>query len=364
MSVRVLEVLGHSAGGIARHVHQVVEGLGARPSLELEIAGPSLVAARFDRPILDLDIPDGITGHRRAMRSLKAILGSGDFSVVHAHGLRAGLDTVLAAEGTTPVLVTLHNLVTPDASWLKRWLFRRAERTIACRAHLTFVVSKDMEEHLKRVAPNCATRLETLHAAIGDPPRVGRDRSAVRAELEVPQGAALVVTVTRLAPQKDLTTMLEALSRLEREAVLAVVGEGPLETELRSAADGLGISERVRFTGFRIDAPDIIAAADAFCMSSTWEAVALAAQEAVLLGVPVVATAVGGLVELIEDGVSGRLVPPRDPDALAAALEDVLADPQRGLEFAAEAKRRSERTFSKDAMLDRLERAYLEAARA
>lgn len=364
MTVKVLQVLGRSAGGIARHVGQVVEGLGDRAPLALDIAGPAELTARFARPVIDVDIPNGLLGHRRAVRELRGIIGSGGYSVVHAHGLRAGLDSALAGRDLAPVLVTLHNLVKPETSGAMTPLFRRAERSLICRAAHTFVVSRDMEQQLGLAAPRCAGRLETLHAAIGDPPRVVRDRQSVRSELGTPLGSDLIVTVTRLAPQKALPVMLEAFARLRREAVLAIVGEGPLESKLRDKATSLGVSSRVRFMGFRTDAPDLIAAADVFCLSSTWEAVALAAQEAVLLGVPVVATRVGGLVELIEDGISGRLVPSGEPAALSAALEDLLSNPERASAFAAEARRRVAASFSRAVMLDRLEVAYLEAAGA
>jgi glycosyltransferase involved in cell wall biosynthesis len=185
----------------------------------------------------------------------------------------------------------------------------------------------------------------------------------VRAELGVRDGDGLVVTASRLAPQKDLPVMFEALASAETPFVLAILGTGPQEAELRRAAAGLGIAERVRWLGFRPDVADYVAAADVFCLSSVWEGVPLAAQEAILLGVPVVATAVGGMPELVEDAVTGRLVPPRDPAALASALRQVLASEALRKTFAEGARESLHLRFSTERMLARLAAEYRERAR-
>jgi glycosyltransferase involved in cell wall biosynthesis len=114
----------------------------------------------------------------------------------------------------------------------------------------------------------------------------------------------------------------------------------------------------VSFLGFRPDVADHIAAADAFSLSSLWEGVPLAAQEAILLGTPVVGTDVGGMRELISNKVSGRLVPPGDPVALAAALDEVLSSPERAAAYARAARDGLHERFSTDAMLERLREAY------
>jgi glycosyltransferase involved in cell wall biosynthesis len=154
--------------------------------------------------------------------------------------------------------------------------------------------------------------------------------------------------------------MLNAVARLEDDALLAVLGTGPLEDELRRLARALHVEDRVRFLGFRKDVADHIAAADVFCLSSVWEACALAAQEAMQLGTPVVSSDGGGMPELITDRVSGRLVPVGDADALARALHEVLASGKDRARYTTEARARLRERFSTDEMLDRLERVYLE----
>ena len=171
----------------------------------------------------------------------------------------------------------------------------------------------------------------------------------------------MIVTVGRLAPQKDLATMIESVALLN-EGTLAIVGEGPLESELRRFADERGVSSRLRFVGFRDRAHDYIASADVFCLSSVWEAVYLAAQEAVSLCVPVVATDTGGIRELIEDGSTGLLVSPGDPATLARSIAAVLADPAAAKRRADLAKSLYEGRFGLESMLGELERVYRELA--
>jgi glycosyltransferase involved in cell wall biosynthesis len=158
--------------------------------------------------------------------------------------------------------------------------------------------------------------------------------------------------------------MLHALALLSRPSVLAVLGVGPLESELRSLAERLNLDERVRWLGFRDDIADHLAAADIFCLSSVWEGVPLAAMEAIQLGTPVVATAVGGMPELVTDGHSGRLVEPGVPRSIADALREVLSDDDARKRYVENARTDLEKNFSTDRMLVRLREAYLGATRA
>ncbi|HYY44305.1 MAG TPA: glycosyltransferase, partial [Actinomycetota bacterium] len=170
--------------------------------------------------------------------------------------------------------------------------------------------------------------------------------------------ARIVVTVARLVPQKALDVLLAAVALLPDDVHLAIVGDGRLRGELETHARASGIAPRAHFLGYKPDAADYVAAADVFCLSSVWEAVPLAAQEAVLLGVPVVATDVGGLRELVEDGTSGRLTAPKDPQALASALKEVLFDPRIARTYAHRALEDYVARFSRARMLQDLAAIY------
>jgi glycosyltransferase involved in cell wall biosynthesis len=364
--IRVLQVLGRSAGGIARHVAQITAALDAEDLFAVDVAAPDGLPVALPKHRTVVDIPEGPRGHRRAVQELERRIAGAGYEVVHAHGLRAGMDAGRAARtaGAYRVL-TVHNLVRPEVvGRIRASLYRVAEPLAVALTDRTFAVSADVAESMARRAPRAAGRIEVLHLGVGDAPPVTRRADDVRSSLDVPEGGRLIVTASRLAPQKALDVLLAALSLLPPRVVLAVLGEGELEEELRRRAKSLGVDGRVRWLGFRSDLPDHIAAADVFCLSSVWEGVPLAAQEAILLGTPVVATGVGGMAELIADRRSGRLVPPGDPEALAGALRQTLEDPAAAREWARASLEHVKRSFSTRAMLERLKAAYLEGVHA
>jgi glycosyltransferase involved in cell wall biosynthesis len=186
----------------------------------------------------------------------------------------------------------------------------------------------------------------------------------VRASLGLDPADPLLVTVARLAPQKALGVMLEAVGKLRPPAHLVVVGDGPLREELIRAADDMGVAPRVSFLGWRDDVAEFVAAADVFCLSSIWEGVPIAAMEAILLGVPIVSTDVGGMRELVPDEDTGRLVPTGDADALAREIETLLRSERTRKEIAGAARTHLDREFSTERMLARLASIYRELAGA
>ena len=359
---RVLQVLGRSAGGIARHVAFLSRSLRERGLAAVEIAGPPDLPVQMPRPFHEVTIPDGpLFGHRSAIKRLRHIIEQGDFDVVHAHGLRAGIDAGTAARPlSVTVLLTVHNLVRADITGsLKARLYRGAEKLAVRRADRVFCVSEEIGGHLRATVPHAADRIEVLYLGVGAAPESTATRAEIRDELGLDDRTRLVVTASRLASQKALPVMFEAIAGLP-DALLAVLGEGPLEAELRAVAERLAPG-RVRFLGFRDTVVDHIRAADAFCLSSVWEGVPLAAQEAILVGTPIVATAVGGMPELIEDRVSGRLVPKNDAAALRKALSEVLGGGDIVGTYTERARMDLLERFSTDKMIERLTRAYREA---
>ena len=355
---RVLQVLGNSTGGIARHVAQVTEHLDG-DGFTVDIAGPPGLPLAMPKPLHHVSIPNGpVRGHRTAIRRLRAVVETHGYDVLHAHGLRAGIDAALAARGLAPVLLTVHNVVHRDVAGPARALLYKPAESAAVRlTDHTFTVSREIARRLERVR-GARSKIEVLYLGIGDAPPTSRSRSEIRSELGAE--GPLLVTASRLAPQKALHVMFDACARLDSPFTLAVLGTGPLEGRLRDAAARAGVGERVRWLGFRDDVADYIAAADVFCLSSVWEGVPLAAQEAVLLGVPIVGTSVGGMPELVDDAVTGRLVPPGDPAALADALRQVLSNDVLRTGFAAAARARLAERFSTEKMLARLAAGYRE----
>lgn len=171
-------------------------------------------------------------------------------------------------------------------------------------------------------------------------------------------GRRVIATVARLDAVKDLGTLLTAVARLP-DAELRLVGDGPERPALQELATALGLGARVRFLGYRRDVAAILDGADVFALSSLTEGMSLAVLEAMAAGLPVVGTRVGGMPDVVDDGVTGLLVPSRDPAALAAALRGLLDDPSRRAAMGAAGRARVEARFSLAATAE----AYLAAYR-
>jgi sugar transferase (PEP-CTERM/EpsH1 system associated) len=202
-----------------------------------------------------------------------------------------------------------------------------------------------------------------------------------RAALCLPLHTPLIGTVSRAHPVKGLDVLLEAFARLLHSptdaqqisnltnirpfvssplADLLIVGDGPQLGALQAQAVGLGLGERVHFLGSRNDVPQVLAALDVFVLPSLHEGMPNAILEAMAAGLPVVATAVGGAPEVVVDGVSGLIVPPRDPLALADALSRLLDDAALRDRMGAAGRQRVEENFSQARMVRETERLYQE----
>lgn len=157
-------------------------------------------------------------------------------------------------------------------------------------------------------------------------------RTETRKRFGIPFDAPLIGSVGRLHPQKGYSDLLAALVLVRNRAPatrLLLIGDGKLRSDLEAQAQATGLSESVIIAGTRTEIPEILAAFDLFVLPSVWEGMPNAVLEAMFSELPVVATMVGGTPEVVHDGVTGLLVPPGDPEALAKTIETLLADPDR-----------------------------------
>lgn len=164
----------------------------------------------------------------------------------------------------------------------------------------------------------------------------------LRRELGISAEAPVVGTAAVLRPQKALEVLLEAFARLPTAAHLLIAGDGPCRGRLEEHAERLGLSGRAHFIGRRDRVTTVLDAVDVAAMSSDFEGTPLFAFECMAHGTPLVCTSVGGLPEVLADGVSARLVPPRDPAAMASAIGELLANPALRSSLAAAARERVE----------------------
>ena len=211
-------------------------------------------------------------------------------------------------------------------------------------------------------------RVEVLIHGIDIDSVAGRapQRDGKRAELGFGPDAIVVVTVANLRHEKAYDVLLKAAAQATAnrpDLHFVSVGQGPLASEMKERCIRLGLGEdKFRFLGFRDDVHDLLAAADIFCLASRNEGLPVALMEAYALGLPVVATRVGGLPDVVEQGRSGMLVAPEDPGALAAAIVAVAADPGRRANMRRRASELS-RQFDSRVSVRRLEAVYEEISR-
>jgi sugar transferase (PEP-CTERM/EpsH1 system associated) len=186
-------------------------------------------------------------------------------------------------------------------------------------------------------------------------------RREAREALGLPADGPVVGTVGRLDPVKDHAGLVRAFATLMRaypDAVLVVAGDGPCHHELAGLVTELGAGRRVRLLGERRDVPQLLTAMDLFVLPSIAEGMSNTILEAMATGLPVVATKVGGTQELVEDGATGRLVPPKDPRALAEAIAGYLDDPHLRTIHGKASRQRVSESFGLDGMCHAYENVY------
>ena len=213
--------------------------------------------------------------------------------------------------GTTPRAVLLRTL----GSALERWGEARADAVVCLTPRLARRLAEDGVDE---------ARLHVIPSGV-DPVLFSTSRPDPVADVGHPR----VVFVGRMAPQKGAHTLVQAIPMLRHSAAhLLLVGDGPQRADLERAAARLGIADRVRVTGFvpHEEVPAFLAHADVLALPSFYEELGSVLVEAMQVGLPIVASSVGGIPEVLTDGVTGRLVPPGDPRALATAIDEVLAD--------------------------------------
>lgn len=264
--------------------------------------------------------------------------------LIHCHNPGMAVVTSLATlrRRRRPALVSVQGVAEEDYPATARALRLAGMPSVACGPGVAAALAEHGVE-VKRTIVNSV--------APAPPPA---DRGQLLREWELSPEAHLIVNVGRLVPQKNQALAIRALVHLPG-AALAILGEGPLRSELEREAVQARVADRVVLAGARADARAVMGAADAVVTSSHWEGLPLVGLEALAAGTPLVATEVRGVRELLVDGETGLLVEPDDAAALAAALRRVLEDPElaRGLE---ERGRRLAAQYSEEEMV----RAFLE----
>ena len=330
-------------GGLGEGIEVTV--IGSPPDLIRQIAGvrPG-TATRELAPVADKFDVVGIARHVAAVRRLRldVLHVSCDNPWTAPYGLLAGILT------RTPTVATVHG---PAPAWGRRqqWLARRIAPHVAGYVSVSMASSRVTASALHLPAGS----VRTIYNGVTLPTEL-----APRQE-----GAEPVIgAVSRFSPEKGLDVLIEAFALVGRGR-LVVIGDGDERPRLESLVEARGLADRVLFTGWLTGPWAAQWAFDALVVPSRSEGFGLAVVEAMLAGIPVVATDVGGLPELIEQERTGLLVPADNPDALAGAIARVIDDPDQALQRADVAGVDARKRFSPAAMAAAYENLYEETAR-
>ncbi|MGC9544494.1 glycosyltransferase family 4 protein [Streptomyces sp. UG1] len=326
-SLRTVQVLGGGNAGSSAHVRSLASGLVAR-GVRVTVCAPVEADRTYDftgAGAEHVHVPR--SSDPASVAALRAVCADAD--LVHAHGLHASFRAVLALSGRrTPLVVTWHDRA--HAEGARAHLVRLLERRVVKAASVVLGTTSALVDRARRTGARDA-RL----AAVALPGRrrpVERDdpdrlRPKVRAELGA-TGRPLLMAVGSLERHRGYDVLLDASRawrRLDPVPLVVIAGEGSLRADLQRRIEAEELP--VRLIGRRDDVAELLAAADIALLPSSWESRSLLAQEALQACVPLVATDVGGLPELLGD--AAEIVPYGDPDALADAVVRLLGDPER-----------------------------------
>lgn len=300
-----------------------------------------------------------------ALERIVSLVRAQRYQVVHSHLFRADLYSALSAGRMGPdrprLVSTRHNddrfFLNPFVGIVHWWLSGSLDMIIAISDHVArFTIARGVQD--RRKVRRVYHGLDTDDARERE-----RERLRLRAELGVGADDFLVGNVGRLAPQKGQRHLVSAMPALLSRvpgAHLAIVGGGDLEPVLRALARELGVQERVHLLGARRDARAFMHAADAFAMPSIWEGFGIVLLEAMAAGLPIVASRVATIPEVVVDGETGILVPPGDANALADALATLALDRKLAGRYGAAGRRRLEQQFTLEKMVGDTESLYEE----
>ena len=311
-------------------------------------AEPAAVAALAEAGVRHVHVGRRSKWDVHRLAAVVALVRRERFDVVHTHLFGSNLWGALIGRACgVPVLIAHEHTWSYEGKPLRKWLDGRVIGRLVTR--FIAVSSRDAERmvSVEHVPAEKVITIPNAHV-----PRTGPVIGDLRAELGLGESAPLVAVVAVLRPQKALSVLLDAWARVLAalpDAHLVVAGEGDCLGELQQQTHELDITASVHFIGRRTDVDAILTAADVAAMSSDYEGTPLVVYECMANRAPLVATAVGGIPDIVQDGHTGVLVPRRDPSALAAALVGLLTDPVTRERIA-------------DAAADRLDEFTIEAA--
>ena len=377
--IKVVRIIARlNVGGPSLHVVNLNAGMDPSRFESVLVSGTenpgegSMLDYALSRGIRPVVIPELVAAATLSARDAKALgklyrlIRREQPDIVHTHTAKAGFVGRLAARMAKVPLVVhtyhghiLHGYYSPA----RTRLLRHMEQVLARITDQIVTVSAQVRRELVAygIAPPAKISVIELGFDLGPFLVSQSQRGQFRGELGLEPGTPLVGIVGRIFPIKNHRLFLDAaalVAKQARNARFVIIGDGTLRQAMGDHACELGISERVIFTGWRRDLPRIYADLDVLVVSSDNEGTPVSALEAMASGRPVVATRVGGLPDIITDAQTGFLVPPRDPDALAAAVLRVLREPETSVRIGREAQTVARGRFTSERLVSDMESLY------
>lgn len=319
-------------------------------------ADPRAVAALQDAGVKHLDLGRNSRWDLHRLAPLIALARRERFDVLHAHMFGSNLwGTLIGRACGVPVVLAHEHTWSYEGSRIRRWLDGYVIGRLATRFIAVSALDAQRMVSIEHVRPDKVVLLPNGHM-----PRPHTRATDVREELGIGALTPLIASVAVLRPQKAISVLLEAHTRVLAEmpdARLVIVGGGSDRDALEAMSKQLGLANRVHFLGYRADVDSILRATDVAAMSSDYEGTPMVAFECMANHTPLVATAVGGLPDVVEHGRTGLLVPRRNPGALAEAILSLLKDPARREQMGTAAADRLPE-FTIEASIERLTALY------
>jgi glycosyltransferase involved in cell wall biosynthesis len=352
----VLHVTQSCIGGTHEYLRLLLPRL--REDYHIEVACPDdgplggdLAAAGFPVQRLAMRREVGVRGDLHSLQGLRALIARRRPALLHLHSSKAGVIGRLASLITgVPAVYTAHGWAfSMDVPVWQRCVYAFAEQLCAPLCRQIVNISESERQSARRWHIASDRRMTTIPNGID----FGRfhglpGRSAARRQVGLPEHGFVVGMVARLAAQKDPATFVGAAARVAQEvpnACFVLVGDGPLRSSIEALVRRLGLADRIRLVGWQSDVRDWLAALDVAVLTSAWEGFGLSIAEYMAARVPVIASRVGGIPELVCHGATGLLVAPGDAGGFANAILELHRSPERRARFAEHAYAAVRREF-------------------
>jgi glycosyltransferase involved in cell wall biosynthesis len=274
-------------------------------------------------------------------------------TILHTSLFHANLPgRILGRLADVPIIICSERTMAMESEWrylLNRWTIGMVDRVT--------VVSANVRDFYTSHVDLPADKLVVIYNGVELPNESCSSHQEARTELGLPAGGLVIGTVSRLDPAKGVEFLIRALARVN-DLTLVIVGDGPERGALEALASDLGVAGRIHWAGHQRGVMHLLPAFDLFVQPSLHEGMPNTVLEAMAAGLPVVATAVGGTPEAVVDGLTGLLIPPRDPDALAETIAALLRDPDLRREMGRAGRERVAEHFGMARMVEQTERLY------